>query len=633
MHWSELLFWISIVAALVVGVSAIVRWKWYGLVPATILGYACIAAGVFGHFYLHGRIERVLQKFDLLISLPPAQWAMVWLLACAATLVSSTSIWAGYSRGHWFWRLSALAGIPAILAWIDAQEPILFCLATMPVIAGGAWLLRRRQDSFRKPDSACGGEHAGVQSHFRLSLREALLAFIDVGLVAMAMRPLASDSRYLVAGHFASATLAFVVVSLLSSGVALTRTTRRRWQCSLLALIVTGGSLLVHRWWNVDALGLSYYLHDASGISRRTVFIFDRLGIGAAATLAALILLGNLYAAATRSRSLAWRRIGACLLAGTVAAVVAPLVFVYPRMAPHRGQVTPLPPSVTYDKIQATGRGATVQTATAALAQPGNVWYDVREFQENELSLKYHMSLDCEQSLSIVLREETAMAEQTGRFSKCLDLAILQWRLGRVLRRGGIYMDWAVGFQAESYGCGAVSQAVENLSEADCRRALDELRRSLADRPSVETVLAYDAYWHQACFGWREKLYHGACWLAREIEPSVDKERLRDADKRGLLRLRLLEVRLALELYRRQHGDWPSRLQQLVPEHLSAVPVDPYSNGSLAYRRDGADFLLYSVGPDGRDDGCRKSNDPREVNFAGRDIDWAFDRRIQAADY
>ena len=41
----------------------------------------------------------------------------------------------------------------------------------------------------------------------------------------------------------------------------------------------------------------------------------------------------------------------------------------------------------------------------------------------------------------------------------------------------------------------------------------------------------------------------------------------------------------------------------LVPEYLSQVPEDPYGDGPLIYRRTEGEFILYSVGADGEDDG------------------------------
>ena len=41
-----------------------------------------------------------------------------------------------------------------------------------------------------------------------------------------------------------------------------------------------------------------------------------------------------------------------------------------------------------------------------------------------------------------------------------------------------------------------------------------------------------------------------------------------------------------------------------IPASSTAVaPVDPFTGKPLEYRREGDGFLIYSAGPDGRDDG------------------------------
>lgn len=65
-----------------------------------------------------------------------------------------------------------------------------------------------------------------------------------------------------------------------------------------------------------------------------------------------------------------------------------------------------------------------------------------------------------------------------------------------------------------------------------------------------------------------------------------------------------LTCALALRAYRLEHGRWPEALDDLVPEYLSAVPDDPFTDGRpLRYRAAGAGFGVYSVGPDSEDDG------------------------------
>jgi hypothetical protein len=72
----------------------------------------------------------------------------------------------------------------------------------------------------------------------------------------------------------------------------------------------------------------------------------------------------------------------------------------------------------------------------------------------------------------------------------------------------------------------------------------------------------------------------------------------------NLTMIRCARVIIAVERFRREHQDHdPMSLEQLVPNYLSALPVDPYSGKSfnLKLRADG--YALYSAGPNRRDDG------------------------------
>ena len=63
-------------------------------------------------------------------------------------------------------------------------------------------------------------------------------------------------------------------------------------------------------------------------------------------------------------------------------------------------------------------------------------------------------------------------------------------------------------------------------------------------------------------------------------------------------------IALALVIHRDAHGAYPASLAELAPSILPTVPTDPIApDGKFRYAlRDGAP-LLYSVGPDGDDDG------------------------------
>jgi hypothetical protein len=67
---------------------------------------------------------------------------------------------------------------------------------------------------------------------------------------------------------------------------------------------------------------------------------------------------------------------------------------------------------------------------------------------------------------------------------------------------------------------------------------------------------------------------------------------------------------LAVERYRLAHGALPQTLQNLVPTYLPDVPLDPFDGKPLRYKHLEQGYAVYSVGPDGNDDGGRESNTP-----------------------
>jgi len=78
---------------------------------------------------------------------------------------------------------------------------------------------------------------------------------------------------------------------------------------------------------------------------------------------------------------------------------------------------------------------------------------------------------------------------------------------------------------------------------------------------------------------------------------------------------RLTITALALERDHLRNGTFPTELDALVPQFLSAVPIDPMSAKPLRYRLNGdGSFTLYSVGEDGRDD----DGDPNASSAANK---------------
>jgi hypothetical protein len=110
------------------------------------------------------------------------------------------------------------------------------------------------------------------------------------------------------------------------------------------------------------------------------------------------------------------------------------------------------------------------------------------------------------------------------------------------------------------------------------------------------------------------------------------------ANVRVRTQLRCMMVMLAAERYRRDHGEWPKGIADLVPEYLADVPGDPFladsSRGPIRFMRRADGLTVYSVSVDGRDDGGHQIDAAKAWNQPGGDLGYrlwdAMSRRQDA---
>jgi hypothetical protein len=138
----------------------------------------------------------------------------------------------------------------------------------------------------------------------------------------------------------------------------------------------------------------------------------------------------------------------------------------------------------------------------------------------------------------------------------------------------------------------------------------DDYRRLL---PTSKRAVIGNYVWYMDAYSKRCSLPYGASMklpplvkppdpFNNEIIPDLDLARFRDADNDT--QNNLLMASLALRAYQADHGSYPASLSQLVPSYLHSLPSDPFAvSGPLRYRKTGSKYVLYSVGPDGVDDG------------------------------
>jgi len=82
----------------------------------------------------------------------------------------------------------------------------------------------------------------------------------------------------------------------------------------------------------------------------------------------------------------------------------------------------------------------------------------------------------------------------------------------------------------------------------------------------------------------------------------------------------ILMLCFALRAYKADHGKYPADLKKLTPAYLKEIPADIFTAGNpLGYKVTGKTYTLYSIGPDGKDDGGAPSMDGQK-GATGRNI-------------
>jgi hypothetical protein len=104
-------------------------------------------------------------------------------------------------------------------------------------------------------------------------------------------------------------------------------------------------------------------------------------------------------------------------------------------------------------------------------------------------------------------------------------------------------------------------------------------------------------------------------YLMPDLNPFVD------SICRAQARHAATRTAIAVERYRRKTGMAPKTLAELVPDFLDQPPVDPFDGAPLRYKSDAAEYKVYSIGPDGIDQGG-------EAGEAGTELDIVFEVRF-----
>ncbi len=201
-------------------------------------------------------------------------------------------------------------------------------------------------------------------------------------------------------------------------------------------------------------------------------------------------------------------------------------------------------------------------------------------------------------TMATLLAAEGKLAEIEDRPTDAARSYVDTIRFGSEISRGGNLMDRLIGAACEAIGYNPLVRLAPKLSQEQQHLIVSELAKIDAKAASWKEVRHIERY------SARQELKQSfnpikniqswwQVWRAMRLAE--------ERHNKGVARLRLLMTELALRCHQAEHGTPPAQLAELVPQYLPRVPQDPFSRQALVYRAKGTNWLLYSVGPDRRD--------------------------------
>jgi hypothetical protein len=299
------------------------------------------------------------------------------------------------------------------------------------------------------------------------------------------------------------------------------------------------------------------------------------------------------------------------------AIIAVPLLLVFvllPGSPPE-----PLPSPNGYDDLQSVAasvvsnpgdwRTQDVEQLRAVLAPNSNALTVVRDALKKEWAVPISYgtnfmnvmmpNLPATKALAYLFFAEGRLAELESRTNDAVKAFVNCIELGHKSAQQGLIIHELVGIACKTIGKQAMQSSWPAADDITLSHVLNSLAEMDHDDTRVDETVRRDRNWGRASSG----LLRYA-WVSLMTKSTMRNmaEQFRTKSLRSETEVRLLRTDIAIELFRRKHARAPATLDELVPEFLSTVPIDPFSGKPLLYRQTTNSYLLYSVGPDKHDD-------------------------------
>ncbi len=195
-----------------------------------------------------------------------------------------------------------------------------------------------------------------------------------------------------------------------------------------------------------------------------------------------------------------------------------------------------------------------------------------------------------------------ALAANRPQDAVRIDLEIID--VGHCTSRGGLVVDDLIADAIQGMGMDQVTRGMSKLDAGSLQSLRKGLEQWIGTREPIGAVLERDYLWDALAYGWHGRLHQ---WINATVGSGYSiGQSVADVRERGVAHGRLLIAEAGVRRHVLLEGAPPETFAGLVPNYLAAVPVDPFSDRPLVYRRTDTGYLLYSVGSNRVDDGGQR---------------------------
>jgi hypothetical protein len=197
---------------------------------------------------------------------------------------------------------------------------------------------------------------------------------------------------------------------------------------------------------------------------------------------------------------------------------------------------------------------------------------------------------------------EAMVYEADGRFVEAARSYRDVLELGQALTQGGLGNDVTVGYVIQGQAIARLRAIANQLPSDTIREIIAELGSLEQRRLSLDAIEARRVRWYRGSFSRFERMMLSTTGMAKQgqaAEQQMIKKALANVDRP----LRYLQVQLAIHAFHEDQKAWPRSVEELIPEYLSTVPIDPTTGKPLEYPANPNGELTDDLGTIARPDG------------------------------